>query len=191
MNAGGIGTYVGYSMGGRVSLHAALIHPEAVQRLVLIGATAGIDDPGERQARHEADERLADHIEAVGVPSFIDEWLSNPLFAGLTEATAMRADRLRNTAADLAASLRATGTGTQASLWDRLGEIECPTLVLVGEHDVKFTQLGQRLVDGITDAELVVVPEAGHSVHLEQPEATVDAITAWALTITSGVRPAM
>ena len=177
--AGGSGTYVGYSMGGRVSLHAALDHPDAVQRLVLIGATAGIDDPDERAARRRADGRLADHIEEVGVPTFIDEWLANPLFDGLTEATARRADRLRNTAAGLAASLRATGTGTQRSLWHRLGEIDCPVLVLVGEHDAKFTELGQRLVAGITNAELAVIPAAGHSVHLEQPEATADAVTRW------------
>ncbi len=173
------GVYVGYSMGGRVALHAALAHPDVVEGLVLIGATAGIDDADERAARRAADERLADHIEAVGVPTFIDEWLANPLFAGLTDANAMRADRLRNTAAGLAASLRATGTGTQTPLWDRLGEIACPVLVLVGEHDAKFTDLGRRLVDGLPRAELVVVPGAGHSVHLEQPDATVTAIAAW------------
>jgi 2-succinyl-6-hydroxy-2,4-cyclohexadiene-1-carboxylate synthase len=166
-------------MGGRVALHTALARPEVVERLVLIGATAGIDDPDERAARRAADERLADHIEAVGVPTFIDEWLANPLFAGLTDDTALRADRLRNTSAGLAASLRATGTGTQIPLWDRLGEIECPVLVLVGEHDAKFTDLGRRLVDGLPRAELVIVPGAGHSVHLEQPDATVDAIAAW------------
>jgi 2-succinyl-6-hydroxy-2,4-cyclohexadiene-1-carboxylate synthase len=176
---GGPGVYVGYSMGGRVALHTALAHPEVVERLVLIGATAGIDDPEERAARRAADERLADHIEAVGVDTFIDEWLANPLFAGLTDATAQRADRLRNSPAGLAASLRATGTGTQAPLWDRLGEIECPVLVLVGEHDAKFTELGHRLVDGLSRSELVVVPGAGHSVYLEQPDATVDAIAAW------------
>lgn len=176
---GGPGVYVGYSMGGRVALHTALARPEVVERLVLIGATAGIDDPDERAARRAADERLADHIEAVGVPTFIDEWLANPLFAGLTGATALRADRLRNTPAGLAASLRATGTGTQTPLWDRLGEIECPVLVLAGEHDAKFTDLGRRLVDGLPRAELVVIPGAGHSVHLEQPDATVDAIADW------------
>jgi 2-succinyl-6-hydroxy-2,4-cyclohexadiene-1-carboxylate synthase len=176
---GGPGVYVGYSMGGRVALHTALARPEVVERLVLIGATAGIDDPDERAARRAADEGLADHIEAVGVPTFIDEWLANPLFAGLTDDTALRDDRLRNTPAGLAASLRATGTGTQTPLWDRLDEIECPVLVLVGEHDAKFTDLGRRLVDGLPRAELVVVPGAGHSVHLEQPEATIDAITAW------------
>jgi 2-succinyl-6-hydroxy-2,4-cyclohexadiene-1-carboxylate synthase len=176
---GGPGVYVGYSMGGRVALHTALARPEVVDRLVLIGATAGIDDPDERAARRAADERLADHIEAVGVPAFVDEWLANPLFAGLTDDTSLRADRLRNTPSGLAASLRATGTGTQIPLWDHLGEIECPVLVLVGEHDAKFTDLGRRLVDGLPRAELVVIPGAGHSVHLERPDATVDAITAW------------
>jgi 2-succinyl-6-hydroxy-2,4-cyclohexadiene-1-carboxylate synthase len=176
---GGVGTYIGYSMGGRVALHAALASPDAVRRLVLIGATAGIDDPDERRARQEADERLADHIDTVGVPAFVDEWLSNALFAGLTDATSLRADRLRNTAAGLSASLRATGTGTQTPLWDRLGAIRCPVLVLVGEHDPKFTELGRRLVDALPEAELTVVPGAGHSVHLEQPDATVSALTFW------------
>jgi 2-succinyl-6-hydroxy-2,4-cyclohexadiene-1-carboxylate synthase len=162
-----------------VALHAALGYPEQVERLVLIGATAGIDDDAERAERLDADRRLADHIEAVGVETFIDEWLANPLFAGLTTTTAGREDRLRNSAAGLAASLRATGTGTQAPLWDRLEEITCPALVLVGERDAKFTALGQRLVDRLPTAELTVIPAAGHSVHLEQPVATADAICSW------------
>ncbi len=179
VSEGGGGIYVGYSMGGRVALHAALAHPDDVEGLVLIGATAGIDDPDERTDRRVADERLADHIETVGVATFIDEWLMNPLFAGLSEATAMRADRLRNTAVGLATSLRSTGTGTQTPLWDRLGEIRCPTLVLAGEHDAKFTDLGRRLADALPRGELVVVCGAGHSVHLEQPDATVAAIATW------------
>jgi 2-succinyl-6-hydroxy-2,4-cyclohexadiene-1-carboxylate synthase len=64
----------------------------------------------------------------------------------------------------------------QEPLWDRLREVRCPTLVLVGEHDVKFTELGRRLVDAITTSRLVVVPGSGHSVHLERPDATVAAL---------------
>lgn len=176
---GGTGTYVGYSMGGRIALHAALVHPERVERLVLIGATAGIDDDTERAERRRADQALADRIERIGTQAFVDEWLTNPLFAGLTADTAQRADRLRNTARGLAASLRATGTGTQTPLWNRLGEIEVPVLVLVGERDAKFTALGERLVAGLPHARLAVIPGAGHSVHLEQPTATVDAIVTW------------
>jgi 2-succinyl-6-hydroxy-2,4-cyclohexadiene-1-carboxylate synthase len=176
---GGTATYVGYSMGGRVALHAALAAPARVRGLVLIGATAGIDDEEERRARRSADERLADHIEQVGVAAFIDEWLANPLFAGLTEATAMRADRLRNTSAGLAASLRATGTGSQTPLWDRLGEIRVPVLILAGHDDAKFTALGERMAAALDDSTLEVVDGAGHSVHLEQPEATADAVARW------------
>jgi 2-succinyl-6-hydroxy-2,4-cyclohexadiene-1-carboxylate synthase len=176
VRAGGRATYVGYSMGGRVALHAALAHPADVEQLVLIGATAGIDDAGERRARLEADERLAARIESIGIDAFLDEWLANPLFAGLTPATAGLDDRRRNRPERLAASLRATGTGTQQPLWDRLGEIACPVLVLVGADDAKFTALGERLVRGLADGELAVIEGAGHSVHLEQPAATVDAL---------------
>ncbi len=126
----------------------------SVERLVLIGATAGIDDDDERADRRRADELLADHIEAIGVEAFIDEWLSTPLFARLTPSNDQRGDRLRNTAAGLASSLRSTGTGTQTPLWDRLGEIEAPVLVLVGEEDAKFRALGERLVSQLPRSEL-------------------------------------
>jgi 2-succinyl-6-hydroxy-2,4-cyclohexadiene-1-carboxylate synthase len=179
LDAGGPGTYVGYSMGGRVALHAALLRPQMIERLVLIGATAGIEDPVERVRRRDADDTLADHIQAVGVEVFIDEWLANPLFAGLTSSTAGRDDRLRNTPAGLANSLRSTGTGTQTPLWERLGEIRCPTLVLAGALDAKFSDLGRRLATALPDATLVIVPGVGHSVHLEAPDATVDAIVQW------------
>jgi 2-succinyl-6-hydroxy-2,4-cyclohexadiene-1-carboxylate synthase len=188
VDIGGAGTYVGYSMGGRVALHGALAAPERVQRLILIGATAGIDDPDERRARRGLDEQLAQRIETIGIPAFIDEWLANPLFAGLDETTALRSDRLRNTSAGLAASLRSTGTGTQDPLWARLDEIQCPALVLVGERDAKFTELAERLVDGLPHAELAVIPGAGHSVHLEQPDASATAIVAWIRTHPTGLR---
>jgi 2-succinyl-6-hydroxy-2,4-cyclohexadiene-1-carboxylate synthase len=179
VEVGGRATYIGYSMGGRVALHAVLAHPTEVERLVLIGATAGIDDDGERAARRRADAELADRIESIGTAEFVDEWLANPLFAGLDEAAAGREDRLRNSPTGLAASLRATGTGTQTPLWHRLGEITAPVLVVAGEDDAKFAAIGQRLVAGIAGAELVLIANAGHSAHLEQPAATADAIAEW------------
>ena len=58
-------------------------------------------------------------------------------------------ERRRNTAAGLASSLRLAGTGTQEPLWDRLGELTLPVLVVVGGRDTKFTDLGRRLVAGV------------------------------------------
>jgi 2-succinyl-6-hydroxy-2,4-cyclohexadiene-1-carboxylate synthase len=177
--AGGRTTYIGYSMGGRVSLHAALAHPDVVERLVLIGATAGIDNADARAQRRTDDELLADRIETIGVEAFIDEWLQNPLFARLTPNQALREYRLHNTADGLASSLRLAGTGTQAPLWDRLIEISCPVLLLVGQQDQKFRAIAERMATALPNAELRAIDDAGHSVHLEQPERTVDALIDW------------
>ncbi len=169
---GGTGAYVGYSMGGRVALHAALAHPDAIERLVLIGATAGIDDEAERRARRRDDERLAARLEEIGLEAFIDEWLSSPLFAHLDANRAMRSDRLRNTVPGLASSLRSCGTGTQEPLWERLSDILCPVLVVVGGEDPKFRALGERIARAVPHGRLRSVDGCGHSVHLEAPEAT-------------------
>lgn len=177
--AGDRGTFVGYSMGGRVALHAALAHPDRVERLVLIGATPGIVDDSERRERRAADDRLAAHIEEVGVESFIDEWLANPLFAGLTAQTAMRSDRLRNTATGMASSLRRAGTGTQEPLSDRLGEIACPVLLVVGADDTKFRAIAEQMAGRLRDATVAVIDGAGHSAHMEQPAATADVLVDW------------
>lgn len=174
---------IGYSMGGRIALHAALTRPDLVTRLVLISATAGIDDPDERSARRTADEALADRIESIGVDAFIDEWLENPLFSGLTDETRFVDERRTNTASGLASSLRVAGTGTQEPLWDRLGELTMPTLVIAGQDDPKYDALAERLVCAIGDhAMLVVVGKSAHSPHLEQPDAVVDLISAWLTT---------
>lgn len=176
---GGVATYVGYSMGGRVGLHAALAHPDQVERLVLIGATPGIEDDDERAARRVADEALADHIESVGVEQFVDEWLRNPLFAGLTDEAAQRSDRIRNTAAGLASSLRLAGTGTQDPLWNRLGAIACPVLLLVGADDAKFRAIAEQTSSLLPRATMATIEQSGHSAHLEQPERTLEAIRSW------------
>ena len=162
----------GYSMGGRIALHLALAQPELVKRLVLVSTTAGIEDPGERAERRAADERLAEEIERDGVEAFAERWAAGPLFAGQPPevAAAAREDRLRHSAAELAATLRALGAGTMEPVWHRLGELTMPAVVVVGERDVKFRALGERLAGALPKGELVVVPGAGHAVHLEAPQ---------------------
>ena len=177
---GGTATYVGYSMGGRFLLHVALANPELVRGLVLIGATAGIDDPDERAERRRIDEAMADRLEREGLARFLDAWLSQPLFAGLTEAMQFRSERSANTVDGLAESLRQAGTGSQDPLWDRLHRIEVPVRVVAGEADAKFRAAGERLVGAIgANAELGVVPGVGHAAHLEAPEAFLAILRPW------------
>ena len=174
---GGRATYLGYSMGARFLLHLALSMPELVDRLVLIGATAGIDDPDERARRRDQDEAMAQRLERDGVEAFVDAWLAQPLFAGLTEDMQFREARAENTVEGLAESLRQAGTGAQDPLWDRLHRLAMPVLVVAGELDVKFSELASRLAASIGEnAEVAIIPGAGHAVHLERPAEFVAAL---------------
>ena len=167
----GFGDYIGYSMGARLALHIALLHPKNVRRLVLVSSSPGLQSPNERLTRVQSDEKLAREIAEIGVATFVEKWLSGPLFAGLTSTPADIQDRLRNSSDGLASSLRLCGTGAQQSLWDRLPELTMPVLLIVGERDQKFLQIGHEMKSRIgMSAELVVIENAGHSVHLEQPE---------------------
>jgi 2-succinyl-6-hydroxy-2,4-cyclohexadiene-1-carboxylate synthase len=169
-------TLVGYSMGGRVALHAALSLGERVRRLVLIGASPGLAEPAERTARAGDDAALADRIETIGLDAFVREWGAQPLFEGIPRGVAdlIDTDRRRNTAAGLAAALRGLGTGVMPSLWDRLGELAMPVELLVGERDAKFRAVAERMASRVPDARVLVVPGAGHVAHLESPDTLVE-----------------
>jgi 2-succinyl-6-hydroxy-2,4-cyclohexadiene-1-carboxylate synthase len=169
-------TLGGYSMGGRVALHAALSLGSRVERLVLIGASPGLASAEERAARAADDTALADRIEAIGLEVFVREWGTQPLFGGMPRGVAelVETDRLRNTASGLAAALRGLGTGVMPSLWGRLGELAMPVELVVGERDEKFRAIAERILEELPDARLEVVPGAGHAVHLEAPDAVVE-----------------
>lgn len=171
----GKGTYVGYSLGGRVCLHVALRRPILVERLVLVGTSAGIEDDHERDERRRADEAVAASLAEVGdpgLPAFIELWLENPLFEHLSDRQADRPSRLANRAEGLAGALRHLGVGTQRPLWSQSRGLNMPVLVVAGEKDAKFVGLGERLAAAIgPNALFLIVPGAGHSVPFEQPEA--------------------
>lgn len=166
----GSAIFVGYSMGGRVALHIALAYPELVRGLLLFGATPGLKTEAERLERRTADELLAQELESIGVPTFLDRWLRNPLFATLPENPRDLQLRQQNTVAGLASSLRLNGTGSQESLWESLHTISAPTIVAAGDRDHKFTALGQAMAQNIgSNAAFVSVKDSGHPCHLEQP----------------------
>ena len=170
----------GYSQGGRLALHVALAHPELVTRLVLVSATAGIADDDERARRRDADAALAAWMESEGrrMSEVADRWGAQALFATQSPevAAAARADRLSNEPAHLAAALRGIGTGVMTPLWERLGELQMPVVVLAGELDEKYVALGERLAAALPAARLQIVAGAGHALPLDAPAAVAAAI---------------
>jgi 2-succinyl-6-hydroxy-2,4-cyclohexadiene-1-carboxylate synthase len=176
---GGPGTWVGYSMGGRFALHAALVPGNPIERLVLIGATPGLRDPADRAARAAADEQLAVAMATDGLDPFLERWLAGPLFATLAPDADGLAHRRRNTVEGLAHSVRTAGTGAQEPLWNRLAEVTVPVLCLAGELDEKFTAIGREMAAALPDGEFRTVARAGHAAHTERPDEVAGLIREW------------
>ena len=175
---------LGYSMGGRLALFLAVTYPTLVQSLILESASPGLETAEERRQRHRQDEQLADWIEQEGIDAFVQRWQQLPLFASQQNLPpSVRANlyrqRRQNTTQGLANSLRGMGTGAQPSLWSNLPELEMPVLLLAGELDPKFVAIAQQMAAQIPSARLMVVAEAGHTVHLERPELFDDVVLSW------------
>jgi 2-succinyl-6-hydroxy-2,4-cyclohexadiene-1-carboxylate synthase len=169
-------TYVGYSLGGRALLHAALMYPNLVQRLVTIGANPGIDDDDERAKRREADDALVARMAEIGLEAFLREWVALPLFGNLALSPSDWTDRLRNTVEGLSSSLRMAGTGAQTSLWPRLRELNMPVLAMAGADDTKFAAIAQQIATMAPRARAALVPGAAHAAHLQRPDVVIAAV---------------
>ncbi len=181
----GEATYVGYSMGGRILLHAAFQAPESVRSMVLVGASPGIPDERDRADRRRADEALADRLQGIGgaalpISEFLDEWLSQPLLADLPGASQSREAREENSAAGLAQALRHLGTGTQRHAAERLSDLSMPILLVAGERDAKYRALGDQLAGVIGEnATTAVIESSGHAAPFENPRAFLSLLDAW------------
>ncbi|MBX3051961.1 MAG: 2-succinyl-6-hydroxy-2,4-cyclohexadiene-1-carboxylate synthase [Caldilineaceae bacterium] len=174
---------LGYSMGGRLALYFALHHPERVESLILESASPGLASAEERAVRQASDDALATRIEREGIPAFVTFWESLPLWKSqerLTQSARqwLHEQRLQNSAAGLARSLRGMGTGVQPSLWDRLADLAMPVLLMAGEEDAKFVAIARQMAEYIPHAQLVIVPQAGHTIHAEQPSVFRQAVLA-------------
>lgn len=168
--------WVGYSMGGRIALGCAISAPERCQALILESASAGLKTESERLARQTSDNALADKIEKDGIASFINYWEKLALWdsykSTLTplEHDALHRQRLNNHPAGLANSLRGYGTGVQPSYWEHLSTFHAPTLLICGEKDLKFKQIGQEMNAILPNSHLEIIEKAGHTPHREQSE---------------------
>jgi 2-succinyl-6-hydroxy-2,4-cyclohexadiene-1-carboxylate synthase len=173
---GGLHPHVlGYSLGARVALRLAVVHPASLRRLILESPSAGLSEPEARTDRRMADDQLADDIERDGIAAFVDRWERMPIFASQAQLpeevrARQRAIRLASSPHGLAGSLRLAGQGVMTPLHNRLASIVAPTLVIVGSLDPARAR-AEQVAAGIPGARLTIVVGAGHTPHLERPEA--------------------
>ena len=177
---------LGHSMGGMVALRYVLAHPERTNSLILMDSAAGtleVAEPARKMMEGVA--QLARSAGMAGVASGMQRAMEAGGGLGGPQVAAADAfdtsfDRVRPKLEQMDPEAFATlGSAlfSEAPVVDRLGEIRCPTTVIVGEADVPFREASQIMADGIEGAELVVIPEAAHQPQLENPKAWLEAVS--------------
>lgn len=166
----------GYSMGGRLALHAALRHPGLFAGLVAVGTAAGIEAPGARAERSQADEKLASWMETQPIDAIVSIWERQPLFADQSDAlvASQRTDRLTQDPRELAMLLRTAGQGALEPVWQRLHTLDVPLLAIAGDRDEAYCRAAARMARAVPRGRAAIVEAAGHAAHLQQPQAVAD-----------------
>jgi pimeloyl-ACP methyl ester carboxylesterase len=168
------------SWGGSIALHFALEHPKRVHRLIVESPSMrGWDWSDAWRARAEAIDAAARN---EGVAAARALWLRHPMFDTLR----MHAEAFSAFAAGLEhySGRHWLGDDPHAPLirpdLERLHELEIPTLLITGQHDLEDIRLIAEAIAAIApNVSRVDVPHAGHLVHLERPEAFLAAVTAF------------
>ena len=163
---------MGYSMGARMALLYALEYPEEVTHLVLESGSVGIEDRVARQDRYVADQALAERIRAHDIMWFSETWAKLEIFKTqqclpTKVQQQIQGRRLLNSPHALAFTLEGSGQGSMPYVGHRLSELTMPVCYVSGELDAKYTAIGTRYFG---DAHRIV-PQVGHNVHVERPEA--------------------
>ncbi len=164
---------IGYSMGGRILMALAAAYPQRFDRLVFESASPGIADESERRRRRESDGVLADRLRNEPYGTFLDQWYDQALFGGLKMSSAyegLLARRLGNDPEQLAAVLEVAGTGQQPSLWDHLGDLQAPALMVYGENDIKYRDLAAGVVAEHRRFSCRSVSDCSHAIHIENTQ---------------------
>jgi 2-succinyl-6-hydroxy-2,4-cyclohexadiene-1-carboxylate synthase len=151
-------TLLGYSLGGRLALHALLAGAN-YKRAILVSTGLGIVGEAARAARRASDEAWARRFESEDFESVMRDWNAQPVLAG--PALARTRDDYDPRA------LREWSSGALPSVASRLHELTIPTLWIAGARDAKYAAEAHRAASLVRDGEAVIVENAGHRVPWE------------------------
>lgn len=161
--------WIGLSMGGMVGQGLAIRHPELVRGLVI--ANSGARYPDAAQAMWA--ERIAkvEHGGLAAIAEMVIERYFSVAFR-TSQAEAVGAFRRKVLQTDPSGYVACCHAIAAVDWLDRLGDVQCPTLVIAGAEDVGApVAMSEAMAARIPGAELVVIEKASHLSVVEQPEA--------------------
>ncbi len=158
---------LGYSMGGRLALHALLEKDHPWQAAVIVSAHPGLKNEAERSDRRRSDAEWATQSLTGNWQEFLQAWNAQSILGGVPQRDLQTSGQLIMRRREIARSFVDWSLGAQLPLWDRLGEISTPVLWIVGENDPKFLALAEMAVSFLPNAILRIAPNSGHRVPWE------------------------
>jgi 2-succinyl-6-hydroxy-2,4-cyclohexadiene-1-carboxylate synthase len=170
VNRGNGRVLMGYSMGGRLALHALLEKTHPWQAAVILSAHPGLEHDALRESRRAADAAWAAKALAGNWQDFLTEWNAQAVLGGAMPRDAGAAAAMAQHRREIARGFVDWSLGAQQPLWDRLCDITIPILWVAGEKDARFLELAQRAVAALPQARLAVAPDTGHRVPWEAEE---------------------
>lgn len=153
---------LGYSLGGRLAMHAILQKPELWQAAVIISSHLGLTSVEEKSKRKENDEQWAQRFERDAWENILRDWNGRDVFQNDSfQFIRTETDFSRKT---LAAALRQWSLSQQEDLAERIGLLKMPVLWIAGADDHNYVHQTKRLNLQNPRSKVVLVPEAGHRV---------------------------
>lgn len=174
--ASGPRVFMGYSLGGRIGLHALIEKSHLWAGGIFISTHPGLQDLGDRVRRFEADEQWARRFESEKWKDLMREWNSQSVFGGTPGPVRLEKEYSRSA---LAGALRGCSLGLQRDLRSELKRLELPILWVVGENDSKFLELARDVKRTHAGIELCVLGSAGHRAPWEQAGAFRGKLQEW------------
>jgi 2-succinyl-6-hydroxy-2,4-cyclohexadiene-1-carboxylate synthase len=171
----------GYSLGGRLALYLALHYPDRWRKVVLESASFGLSTTQTRKQRQQQDAAIARKLRQPNLDftAFIQNWYQQSVFNGVNNHPnfpELIASRSNNNPLALARSLETMGLGQQPYLGELLKINKIPLLLLVGEQDPKFVEVGHQIAQNCPHSEIIVVPNCSHNVHFQQLDLWLKAV---------------
>lgn len=182
----------GYSMGGRAALSYAIKNQHKLKALILESSSPGIIDQNEAQKRRQEDKELAEFILSNNIDSFVEKWMSLPLFDSLKllpfdKYLKHKGEKYRNNKRGIANMLRGFGQGTMTPLWNEIETLAIPVLLIIGEKDLKYKEINYEMQNRIKNCALEIISNSKHIPHLENEERFVEVVKLFLRVQKSGV----
>jgi pimeloyl-ACP methyl ester carboxylesterase len=186
---------VGLSMGGMATLHFALTYPERALSLLVAGAGYG-SEPSEREKFRNEAVIIAGKLEKDGMAAFAEAYAYGPTRVqfenkdprGFAEFKRMLAEHSAKGAANTQLGVQRT----RPSIFDleqQLAACKVPMLVVTGDEDWPCLVPGIFLKRTCPSAALLVIPNSGHTVNLEEPAAFNAALADFLAQVDAGRWP--